>query len=203
MQRPLLTGNLCGDVVRSRCSSIPKPRMPHLRRSIQRHFSELLVVSNRDAMSTPLSKSRAVSLAYAILATMYLGIFAILANALWRGSLRELWIDLRQNVSDTILPMSGLFAIHAIMSALCFNYSNRRAIWRLAILGVALLLMGVASYRALSMLMVWLRGPWRYPIPQLIVPASFLLATGYGLCVWILWRIHMTANRRIEHTREA
>ena len=150
-------------------------------------------------MPTP-STSRAVSLSYGILAVMYLAILAVLANALWSGSLRRLWADLMYEPGSLYWPV-GLFAIHATMSALCFDFRNRLFRGRIAIVCVAVLLSAAALYLALLGLIHWVRGQWEYVVSDLMIPAQFGIAVAYGWCAWSLWRIHATADNRLERQR--
>jgi hypothetical protein len=148
-------------------------------------------------MSTPIAKARIVALCYAILAAMYLTVVAVLVNSIWLGSLSRLWLD-AQNLSSTLIVLFGLFSVHASMSLLSLTYTRRGPRWRLTILAAAICLFISACYRAVSMAVVWFRGPWEQPVPQLIVPANALLVFGYGACAWILWQIHATSNKRLE-----
>ncbi len=82
-----------------------------------------LIASSNSPMSTPISMSRSIALSYAILAAMYLGIIAILANSLCVGSLRRLWQDAHE-FSSTLVLLFALFAIHAAMSVLSLRYTR-------------------------------------------------------------------------------
>jgi hypothetical protein len=125
---------------------------------------------------------------------MYLGIVAVLVNSIWAGSLRRLWADARYFAS-TISLMLALFAIHAAMSGLSVRYVGRTPRLRVCTLAIAAVLFLAACARAISLLIVWLRGPWTEFVSQLVVPATAGLAFGYGFCAWTLWRIHTSTSR--------
>lgn len=147
-------------------------------------------------MTTLSSKAHAVAVCYGILAAMYLGIFAIVVDANWSGSVGQLWIDLEQQ-SHVVLPLLALLVLHTVLSGATLQYSRHSPRARLAILGIAVLLFGLAVYRV-----VYAETDWRVLLSQPSLAATSLLAFGYGICVWILWRIHATANNALERTRD-
>ena len=152
-------------------------------------------------MSTLRSRSWSVSICYALLAVLYVGILGLLANGFWAGSLRQLRIDTRQmpQLSGLVGVFLVLIVIHALMSVLTFRYYNRPRGWRLVILGVATLLFAVACYRAYSTLVEHLDA---HIVPPLFIPADVALAFSYGFCAWILWRIHVNINNQLEQRSE-
>jgi hypothetical protein len=144
-------------------------------------------------MRTLRSKSRSISVCYALLATLYIGILGLLANAFWVGSLRQLWIDARaiSQLSNLLTVLLMLVAVHVMLTVLTFRYYNRPRSWRLMILGVAVLLFAAACYRAYLTLVGHVEA---HVMPQFLIPPDIALAFSYGICAWSLWRIHTTTN---------
>jgi hypothetical protein len=144
-------------------------------------------------MPTAVSRSRAVSLSFAILAAMYLGMAAFLVSLAWAGSLKQLWRDVPL-ISGLVIPSLGLSALHLALSVLTFHFPDRSILWRRAILGTAALLFVLTCLRSSLTLVEWLNG---WPLSAFSLPGG-ILTLGYGLCVWSLWRAHATANYRLE-----
>jgi hypothetical protein len=137
-----------------------------------------------------------VSVCYGILAAMYFGILAILVDTNWSGSVGQLWTDLKRG-ADVVVPLGALLVLHVTLSGATFEYPRHSPRTRLTILSMAVLLFGLAIHRVIAAEI-----DWRSLLGQPALAATSLLAIGYGLCAWILWRVHATANNALERTRD-
>jgi hypothetical protein len=144
-------------------------------------------------VSTPLSRARTVALTYALLSAMYVAMICLLASSIWTGS----WLRLRYDLFEAPYGVGGsvvaVAAANALMAVLMFWYLTLSRSLRVLtlMLSVAFSVMALASAASAVLHRYAIDAPVSIP---LLLTAKGLLALGYCLCTYSIYRLGSVAS---------
>ena len=123
---------------------------------------------------TPLGRARTVALWYFLLSIVYVS-----------------WLQfLLQTPNDAVMTVAALAVANAVMAALAFSYLRLGRLLRVVTL-IASLTISILAVVAVLVFLLW------------HTPVSALLALGYCLCTYYLWKISGVASNNRSKGRDA
>ena len=149
--------------------------------------------------ATPRSECRSVAICYAILAVVpAISIFLLLVMSI--DSLEQLRRDWPLT-RPVIQPLALDACLLAAMSWATFGFYRRSTRIRAIVLGASFLLFVLAMANAALVARAAI-GSWDSPVdPSKAIAAKSLLALGYGLLLWMLFRVHRRNSDGTEANR--
>jgi hypothetical protein len=140
-------------------------------------------------------RSTQVALAYVILGLGYVGMLAVLLNALWAGSLTRLWQDISAFPSS-VLPLAVGLLVNFVAAAIIYRYErhSRNVRWLGMLVAVALFV--VSSIGAIQVFRLWQRGPLPEGVPPEAVWVRPIGALIYGWLGFEVMRLLRASNNR-------
>jgi|HubBroStandDraft_6_1064221.scaffolds.fasta_scaffold311898_2 hypothetical protein len=123
---------------------------------------------------TPLGRARTVALWYFLLSIVYVS-----------------WLQfLLQTPNDAVMTVAALAVANAVMAALAFWYLRLGRLLRVVTL-TASIIISILAVVAVFVFLLW------------HTPVSALLALGYCLCTYYLWKISSVASNNRSKVRDA